>query len=100
MAAKDYKIDLDPEKVIFASIRRYNDGYSSANMALKMADNEYMSINYEWQGDDIPEFAMNIMDILKGVNKSKASDTDHAMFERASKVFLDNAEEVKNKNKE
>lgn len=100
MADKEYKLDLDPTKVVYASIRRYSDGYSFASMALKMGDDEYMHINYEWRGNDIPEFAMDVMDMLKGFNKSQASNVDHGTFERASKVFLDNAEELKNKNEE
>jgi len=100
MADKEYKINLDPGKVVYASIRRYSDGYSFANMALKMGDDEYMHVNYEWRGNEIPEFAMDVMDMLKKFNKAQASNVDHSTFERASKVLLDNAEDLKNKTKE
>lgn len=100
MAEKDYKVNLDPGKVVYASIRRYSDGYSFATMALKMGDNEYMHINYEWEGNEIPEFALDVMEMLKKFNKAEASNVDYSTFERASKVLLDNADELKTKVKE
>lgn len=91
-----YKIELDSSKLVYGSIRRYSDGYSYASLAMKMNDNEVMHINYEWEGDEIPEFAMNIMDMLKNLKKAEASiSVDSEIFERASRVMLDNAEKTK-----
>jgi len=90
------KVELDSSKLIYGSIRRYSDGYSYASVVMKVSDNETMHINYEWEGDGIPEFAMNIMDMLKNLKKSEASiSVDSEIFERASRVMLDNAENTK-----
>ena len=96
---KQYNLAMDTTKVMGANISRYSDGYSYANISFKMSDKERMSVNYEWQGGDIPEFAMNVMEIMQTLgNSEKASaDTlDNAeVMERAARVFMDCAAKMK-----
>ncbi len=91
-----YSVELDSDQLVYGSIKRYSDGYSYASVAMKVNDNEIMHINYEWNSKAIPEFAMNIMDMLKSFDKTEASvSVDSEIFERASKVMLANAESTK-----
>ena len=92
-----YDISLDPGKVRAASITRYKNGYSYATITFSPAEKEHMSINYEWEGDSIPEFAMSVMDIMKTLNKEKASTFEEAVdyYERAADYFLNKAKNLR-----
>lgn len=100
---KQYNLSLDPNKVMGANISRYSDGYSYANMSFKMSDSERMNVSYEWQGSEIPEFAMSVMEIMKSLGKEKASlETEDGaeLLERLGKMCLDQAAKVEKKKEE
>jgi hypothetical protein len=70
MAAKKQKnmmIDIDPSKVIFTQIMKEMD-YSSARIVVKIADKEYLQVSYNWEGNSIPDFAIQLMDFMKSNN--------------------------------
>ncbi len=62
---KDLIIKIDADEVMHTSISKSKGGYNSARMVIKKNDNEYMSINYEWEGDGIPSFAMDLMGFMQ-----------------------------------
>lgn len=99
MDNKTYTINLDTDKIRSTNISRYSDGYNYASVSSKMSDDEYMSISYEWKGKQIPEFAMNVMEIMKGSGTEKASvDEDVvAYLERVSKALASYASKIKDK---
>lgn len=96
---KQYNLNLDPSKVRGANISRYSDGYSYASVSFKMSDKEFMSVNYEWQGSDIPEFAMNVMEIMQSLGKKEQASVvtveDISNIERIAKVLTDTAAKMK-----
>ena len=65
MASKKFSLNIDPEQVVYSTISKSKDGYNSARLVVKAGDKEYMSISYEWEGDTIPEFAMNLMGFMQ-----------------------------------
>lgn len=65
---KDFSVSVNPEEVMYTSINTSKDGYNSARMVIKKGDNEYMSISYEWEGNNIPGFAMDLMGFMKSNN--------------------------------
>ena len=65
MAAKGLNIKIDKEEVMYTNISKSKDGYNSARVVVKRGDNEYMSISYEWEGDGVPGFAMDLMGFMK-----------------------------------
>jgi len=67
-----FVINVDPEKVLYTNISTSKDGYNSARMVIKVDENEYMSVSYEWEGDGVPGFAMDLMSFMKksGTEKS------------------------------
>ena len=69
--SKKFTINVDSSEVMHTSISRSKGGYSAARMVVKKGDNEYMSINYEWEGDGIPSFAMDLMGFMQA-NKIKS----------------------------
>ena len=65
---KDFSVSVKPDEVMYTNISTSKDGYNSARMVIKRGDNEYMSISYEWEGDTIPGFAMDLMGFMKNNN--------------------------------
>jgi len=63
--AKDMKITIGADQVMFSNISKSKDGYNSARVVAKIADNEYMSVSYEWEGKNVPDFAMSLMGFMQ-----------------------------------
>lgn len=85
---KDMTIKIDPDKVMYTNISKSKDGYNSARVVVKVSDKEYMSVSYEWEGDAIPEFAMNLMHFMQanemGTELNKLGD-DYEEYAAKSK---------------
>ncbi len=62
---KDFVVKVEADEVVHTSISKSKNGYNSARILVKRGDNEYMSINYEWEGDGIPAFAMDLMGFMQ-----------------------------------
>lgn len=87
MAKKDIKITFDSEKIMYVSVSGSKSGYNYASVNIKISDDNYMSIGYEWKqkdGSDVPDF---VMDLLSFISKDKAN------IEKASEQFKDEAKE-------
>ena len=63
--SKNFSISIVADEVMHTSISKSKGGYNSARMVVKKGDNEYMSISYEWEGDGIPSFAMDLMGFMQ-----------------------------------
>lgn len=76
---KGMTLTIKPEQVMATSMRRTQGGYNSAGMAIKLGDNEYMSISYEWEGESITDTAMDFMGFMSANKESiEASIEEHA----------------------
>jgi hypothetical protein len=94
---KDFKIVVKADEVMYTNISTSKDGYNSARIVIKKGDSEYMSISYEWEGDKIPGFAMDLMSFMKsgGMEKSgiwEGQEESYAEF--SSRNIQDNEESV------
>ena len=67
---KGFNVVVDPEKVVYTTISKSND-YSSARATMKLGDKAYMTISVEWEGDQIPDFALSMVGMMTA-NKEKA----------------------------
>lgn len=94
MADKVYTLNLNAGNIQYARISRSKDGYNYASFSCKMTDKEYMSIDYEWQGDVIPEFAMNVMEYMGGGNKETSSSDAKACVKRMADNFTEWAKKI------
>jgi hypothetical protein len=67
MAAKKkgLTINIGPDEVMYTNISKSKDGYNSARIVVKRGDKEYMSISYEWEGEGVPAFAMDLMGFMQ-----------------------------------
>ena len=62
---KDLSINVAKDKIMYTNISKSSDGYNSARLVAKMGEKEYMSISYEWEGDGVPGFAMDLMGAMQ-----------------------------------
>jgi len=62
---KNMSINIDPDQVMYSNISKSKDGYNSARLVVKAGEKEYMSINYEWEGEGVPDFAMSLMGFMQ-----------------------------------
>ena len=85
MADKGMTLKIDPEQVMATNIRRTKGGYNSASMAVKLGDNEYMSISYEWEGDGITDTAMDFMGFMQA-NKEEIAKAIETHKEETAKA--------------
>jgi len=53
-------ITIVPDEIIGADISRSRD-YKYASVGVKINDNEYLRVSYEWKGDNMPDFVMALM---------------------------------------
>ena len=72
MAKKDFTIKIKAEDVMYTNISTSKDGYNSARVVVKQGDKDYLSISAEWEGDNIPAFALDVMGFMKA-NKVETS---------------------------
>jgi len=72
MAKKDFTIKIKADDVMYTNISTSKDGYNSARMVVKRGDKEYLSVSTEWEGTDIPSFALDLMGFMKA-NKVETS---------------------------
>lgn len=75
---KNLVITIIPDEIIGADISRSRD-YKYASVGVKVNDDEYLRVSYEWKGDGIPDFVMSLM----GWMQSNKEDLDKRMEENA-----------------
>ncbi len=63
--AKGLNIKVTEEEIMYTHISKSKDGYNSARVVVKKGDKEYMTISYEWEGNGVPGFAMDLMASMK-----------------------------------
>lgn len=72
---KALSISIQPDQIMGAEIVKSGE-YKYASMGVKLGDNQFLRISYEWKGEEIPEFVMGLMGWMQSnkevVDKSKA----------------------------
>ena len=85
MASKSMKLEIMPEDIKGVEIVKSGD-YRYARVGVKRGEDEYLSVSYEWKGNDIPEFVMMLMDFMKAnteeIEKAKDDEEFAALKER------------------
>jgi len=62
--AKDLIIKIVPDEIIGVDISRSRD-YKYASVGVKVNDDEYLRISYEWKGEGIPDFVLGLMQFIQ-----------------------------------
>lgn len=69
---KGFNVSIDPANVMYTNISTSKDGYNSANVIVKVGEKEYLRVSCEWEGDNVPGFAMDLMAFMKSNNVEKS----------------------------
>lgn len=99
---KGMTIKIDPDQVLYTNISKSKDGYNSARVVVKVSEKEYMSVSYEWEGDSIPDFAMNLMSFMQaneievGVNEERAAEYEEFAAKSKKPPFWKKDDDEKN----
>ncbi len=74
MAHKPLSLKIAPDEIIGSEIVQSGD-FRHASVGVKVSDNEFLRVSYEWKGDVVPEFVMSLMDFMMAnkevIEKSK-----------------------------
>jgi hypothetical protein len=106
--AKDMKSSIAGDQVMFSNISKSKDGYNSARLVAKVNEKEYMSISYEWEGTNVPEFAMNLMSFMQAnelevgsVTPSYTDEYDEDAAKKGKNPFMkkDDEEDMEDEDK-
>jgi len=72
-------ITIVPDQIIGADISKSRD-YKYASIGVKVSDNEYLRVSYEWKGEGIPDFVLGLMQFIQAnkeeVDKQKEEHTE------------------------
>jgi hypothetical protein len=61
MAAKKYALSFNSDEIINVSVYKSTYGYNYATVGVKKGKDQYMNVNYEWEGDMTPDFVMDMI---------------------------------------
>jgi len=81
----DLTLVIRADEIIGSEIMRNGD-YKYARVGIKRNDNEYVSISYEWKGDQVPEFALMLMQWMQA-NKDIDEDIQKEYEEFKKRVM-------------
>lgn len=65
MADKKFNFAFSSGEVMYTSIRKSSGGYNYATVGVKRGDDEYINIDYEWKGKNVPDFAMDMLGFMQ-----------------------------------
>ena len=71
--SKGVSLSFDPEQIMHVNVSKSKSGYNYASVSVKVSDDNYMSVSYEWKDSDkgsVPDF---VMDLLAYIQKDKAN---------------------------
>lgn len=60
MANGNISLNVSPDTIIGSEVMKSGE-YKYASVGIKVSDDEYIRISYEWKGESVPEFVMGII---------------------------------------
>lgn len=60
MAKGNISLNISPDTIIGSEVMKSGE-YKYASVGIKVSDDEYIRISYEWKGEGVPEFVMSII---------------------------------------
>jgi len=80
--SKNLVVTIALDEIIGADISRSRD-YKYASVGVKINDNEYLRVSYEWKGDSVPDIVMGLM----GWMQSNKEEIDQKKEEHAEEYI-------------
>lgn len=93
MADKKYALNFNSSEIMNVSVYKSKNGYNYASVGIKKGKDNYMNINYEWEGDTTPDFVMDMVSYF-GQDLATASVESREEFKAFLKRFKDSTESI------
>lgn len=61
MADKKYALSFTSGEIMNVSVYKSKGGYNYADIGVKKGKDQYMRMSYEWEGDQTPDFVMDMI---------------------------------------
>ena len=90
MAEKKFNFSFSSGEVMYTSIRKSAGGYNYATVGIKRGEDQFVNIDYEWKGKDVPDFAMDMLGFMQA-NKEEIEEVSKEM----AQVYKDFTARVK-----
>lgn len=65
MAEKKFNFSFTSGEVMYTSVRKSANGYNYATVGVKRSEDQYINIDYEWTGKNVPDFAMDMLGFMQ-----------------------------------
>lgn len=72
MADKKFNFSFNSGEVMYTSIRKSSGGYNYATVGIKRGEDQFVNIDYEWKGKDVPDFAMDLLGFMQASKEEVA----------------------------
>ena len=80
MAKKnDITVTFKLESIMGSEIMKSGE-YKYARVGIKLGDNEYMTITYEWKSESVPDFVMGLMQYISSSETKEEFEANKQKF--------------------
>ncbi len=69
---KKFNFSFNSGEIMYTSIRKSAGGYNYATVGIKRADDQFINVDYEWQGKNVPDFAMDMLGFMQASKEEVA----------------------------
>lgn len=75
-----HTLTFKDDEILGMDLYKSKDGYNYAMVRVKKGKNQHMMIDYEWEGEETPDFIIDMMSFI-GNKKEEASLEDKEEFD-------------------
>ena len=76
MADKKYTLNFTSGEILNVSVYKSKNGYNYASVGVKKGKDQYMGINYEWEGEMTPDFVMDMISFFGMKEEGSVEDKE------------------------
>jgi len=81
--SRQFNFKFNSDEIGSVSIHKSKNGYNYADISIKRGKDQFIRLSYEWEGDMLPDFAMDVVGYIQ-LNKEDASTDENMEKEIAS----------------
>lgn len=85
----DFNVSLKSNEIVYTNITSSKDNYSSARMVSKIGEKTFLTINIDWEDQQIPDLVMEMMMFMRnsGMETSRISAGKEKDYEEFLKIL-------------
>jgi hypothetical protein len=83
---KQFNFAFNSDEIGSVSIHKSKNGYNYADISIKRGNDQFIRLGYEWSGEMLPDFAM---DVVGYIQMEKASIENNEDLQKEIAAFKD-----------